>query len=128
MAGAQPLTRGLVFFAHGSRDPAWAAPFEAVAREARRLDPALHVQLAYLELMTPALPAAVDTAAAAGVQRLRIVPLFLGRGRHVGEDLSRRGAAERARHPGLAFELTPAIGEFPAVAAAMAHAAIAPTP
>jgi len=32
-------TRGLVLLAHGARDPAWAAPFEAIARRVRALWP-----------------------------------------------------------------------------------------
>lgn len=124
MAGTQPLTEGIIFFAHGSRDPAWAAPFEAVAARARQLAPQTCVQLAYLELMVPALPEAVESCAAAGVRRLRIVPLFLGRGRHVGEDLAKLVEAARTLHPDMTFELAPAIGEAPEVVQAMAHVAI----
>ena len=44
---------GLILFAHGARDAAWAAPFEAVAARARAQRPAWLVALAYLELMAP---------------------------------------------------------------------------
>jgi sirohydrochlorin ferrochelatase len=30
-----PMTQGLILFAHGARDPRWAAPFEAVAARVR---------------------------------------------------------------------------------------------
>ena len=29
------MKRGLLLFAHGARDPAWARPFEAIARRVR---------------------------------------------------------------------------------------------
>ena len=44
---------GLILFAHGSRDAAWAAPFEAVAARLRHQRPQWRVLLAYLELMQP---------------------------------------------------------------------------
>ena len=49
------MSDGLILFAHGARDPRWAAPFEAVARRIRERRPQLQLQLAYLELMAPSL-------------------------------------------------------------------------
>ena len=46
---------GLLLFAHGARDPRWAAPFEAVAAAVRGARPGTPVQLAYLEFMSPTL-------------------------------------------------------------------------
>ena len=48
--------RGTIVFAHGSRDPLWRVPIEAVARHIQSLAPQLHVRCAYLELMLPDLP------------------------------------------------------------------------
>ena len=39
--------RGLVLFAHGARDPRWAAPFEAVAARVRAHRPGVEVRLRY---------------------------------------------------------------------------------
>lgn len=50
--------RGLLLFAHGARDAAWAAPFQAVVQRVRTEQPALQVALAFLELMLPDLPTA----------------------------------------------------------------------
>ena len=54
-----PTPHGIVLFAHGSRDPAWRAPIEAIAARMRAIEPAARVVCAYLELTEPSLPDAV---------------------------------------------------------------------
>jgi sirohydrochlorin cobaltochelatase len=116
-------SRGLLLFAHGARDPRWAEPFEAVAARTRALQPAWAVQLAFLEFMTPNLLDAGSTLAAAGCERVDIVPLFLGAGGHVRKDLPVLVDALRAAHPLVAWQLQRAVGEQPGVIEAMAQAA-----
>jgi sirohydrochlorin cobaltochelatase len=116
--------RGLILFAHGAREPAWAAPFEAVAARLRVERPGWHVVLAYLELMQPALPAAAASLVQAGCARVDIVPMFLGSGGHVRRDLPLLVQQLRERHPGVQWSLHGAIGEHPDVIDAMALAAL----
>ena len=116
--------RGIVLFAHGSRDPAWRAPIEAVAARMRELDPATRVVCAYLELTTPDLPAAARALLTDGVTRITVWPMFLGAGRHAREDLPRLLAQLRAQHPAVDFTLREAIAEHPGVLQAMASAAL----
>jgi sirohydrochlorin cobaltochelatase len=118
------MTRALVLFAHGARDPRWAEPFEAVADRVRQAAPALAVRLAFLETMTPTLADAVAALAAAGATDVDVVPLFLGSGGHLRQDLPPLVDAVRAAHPGLAIRLHAAIGEDAAVLDAMARAAL----
>ena len=47
-AHTQTPEHGLLLFAHGARDPAWALPFEAVARRCRDERPAQPVVLAFI--------------------------------------------------------------------------------
>lgn len=117
--------RGLILFAHGSRDPQWRAPMEAVAARATALQPEVLTRCAYLELMAPDLPACVEDMAAQGVSDLTIVPMFLGVGRHAREDLPALLAQLQARHPQLRFELRPAIGEDARVVDMLARLALA---
>jgi sirohydrochlorin cobaltochelatase len=119
------MTRGLILFAHGARDRRWAAPFEAVADRARAALPAARVCLAYLEFMSPSLPEAAAELAAAGCTRIDVVPMFLGAGGHVRQDLPRMVGALRLAQPQLQFTLHPAVGEIDSVIAAMAAAAAA---
>lgn len=102
---------GILLFAHGSRDERWRLPVEAVARRIDALAPGSLVSAAYLELAEPGLEAAADSLIAAGAAEIRVLPLFLGVGRHLREDLPRLMAALEARHPAVSFSLRPAIGE-----------------
>ena len=116
--------QALVLFAHGARDARWAAPFEAVAERIRAAAPGLPVALAFLELMTPSLGEAVARLVAEGATRVDVVPLFLGTGGHLRQDLPRLVDALRAAHPAVAIHLHAAIGEHAAVSEAMARAAL----
>ena len=115
---------GLLLFAHGARDPRWAEPFEAVAGRVRPAAPCLPVVLAYLELMAPTLAAAVDKLVADGATTVDVVPLFLGTGGHLREDLPPLVDALRSAHPDVTIRLHAAIGEHAAVSEAMARAAL----
>jgi sirohydrochlorin cobaltochelatase len=119
------LKDGIVLFAHGSRDPEWSRPFERIAS---LLSKNFLVRVAYLELMRPSLDEAVASLAAAGVQSIRVVPVFLGHGGHVKEDLPKLVAAAGTRHPGLKLVLEKPIGEQPAVIEAIAEAIAAGIP
>jgi sirohydrochlorin cobaltochelatase len=119
------MARALVLLAHGARDPRWAEPFEAVAARVRAAAPGVPVVLAFLELMQPSLAEAVAALVAEGVTRVDVVPLFLGTGGHLRQDLPPLVEALRVAHPGVAIGLHAAIGEHAAVIDAMARASLA---
>ncbi|MEH3086434.1 MAG: CbiX/SirB N-terminal domain-containing protein [Xylophilus ampelinus] len=119
---------GIVLFGHGSRDPLWRLPIESVAERIRAREPGVPVRCAYLELTEPDLATACDELAAEGVRALRILPMFLGVGRHAREDLPALVDAVRARHPGLRVELRRAVGEEPALLDLLATLAGGPAP
>lgn len=116
--------RGTILLAHGSRDPLWRKPIEAVASHIQEIAPAVHVRCAYLELTAPDLPTSAAELAALGVAAITVVPLFLGVGKHARDDLPTLMAALQANHPGIAFDLRPAIGEEARVIELMARIAI----
>jgi sirohydrochlorin cobaltochelatase len=118
------VTRGLLLFAHGARDPRWSQPFEAVAAQVQGADATLAVELAYLEYMAPTLREAGERLAARGCSRVDVVPLFLGAGGHVRQDLPALLGELAALHPQTQWRLRPAVGETPSVIAAMARAAL----
>ena len=119
------MSRAIVLFAHGARDPCWAEPFEAIAARVRNAAPGCEVALAFLELMAPTLQDAAANLVAAGATRIDVVPLFLGSGGHLRHDLPPLVAALRAAHLRVDIRLHAAIGEHAAVVAAMAAAAVA---
>jgi sirohydrochlorin cobaltochelatase len=109
------MTRAVVLFGHGSRDPQWREPMEAVARRIRARVAQVEVRCAFLEIEQPDLASAVAELAAAGAESVRILPMFLGAGRHAREDLPRLIEQCRHAHPTLAIDLQPPIGESPRV-------------
>jgi len=115
---------GLLLFAHGARDPRWAAPFQDVAARVRAARPGVPVRLAFLEFMVPDLREAGRQLAAEGCTRVEVLPLFLGAGGHVRKDLPALLAELGRAHPGVAWQLHPAVGELDPVIAAMADAAV----
>lgn len=111
--------RALVLFAHGARAASWAAPFERLRELTAARVPAVPVSLAFLELMEPRLPAEVARLAAAGIDEVTVVPVFLGQGGHLLRDLPLLVEQLRIDHPGLTVTVAGAVGEDPAVLAAM---------
>lgn len=120
----EPLTRATILFAHGSRDPLWRLPIEAVATQMRASNPLCEVRCAYLELTEPDLASSAAELVALGMTTLTVVPLFLGVGRHAREDLPVLMMDLKQRFPHVSFELRPAVGEDPRVIALLADVAL----
>nr|MDP2191998.1 CbiX/SirB N-terminal domain-containing protein [Rhodoferax sp.] len=115
---------GTILLGHGSRDPLWRQPIEAVASRIRDMAPALHVRCAYLELTLPDLSISATELATLGVTSITVLPLFLGVGKHARDDLPLQIAALQASHPHIAFNLRPAIGEEEQVIELLARIAL----
>lgn len=113
--------RGLILFAHGARDPRWAAPFEKLQQITQQAQPEITVCNAYLEFMQPDLPAAVAQLMQAQCGDITIVPVFLGQGGHVLRDLPLLIADLHQQYPGLRLSKVDAVGEDTAVLQAMAQ-------
>ena len=120
-------TRGIVLFAHGSRDPLWRRPVEAVAERIRAQAPDVPVACAYLEMTEPDLPTAAGALVKAGAGTVTVVPMFLGVGKHAREDLPVLMAALRGSHPGVEFVQAAAVGEDPRLLDQLAHIALHPS-
>ena len=124
MTHSPPPPRSIVLFAHGSRDPQWRTPIEAVAAQIRARQPGTPVSCAYLELCTPSLPEAATDLIAAGAREIRVFPLFFGVGKHAREDLPLLIEEIRTAHPGVSVELLPTAGEYGELTALMASIAL----
>lgn len=114
---------GVILLSHGSRDPLWRAPLEAVQALIARTQPALPCCSAYLELTPPSLAEAAEQLIAQGVTQLRITPLFLGTGTHARKDIPQLVAELRSRHPEIHVEVQPSVGEDPRLTALLAQIA-----
>ena len=105
--------RGIILLAHGSRDERWREPIEAVAARVTAINPQARVVCAYMELATPDLRTASAALIASGARSLRVVPLFLGMGKHAREDLPLQLDALRETWPNIEFQLANIVGEEP---------------
>lgn len=115
---------GIILFAHGARDPRWADPFRRVADRVRCDAPALPLELAFLEFMSPDLGEAARLLAARGVRSIAVVPLFFGPGGHLRTGLPQLARAAMAALPGVTIDIAPAAGEDDGVVGALAAYAI----
>ena len=121
---AQPMAQqAIVLFSHGSRDPLWRAPIEAVAARIAAQHPERPVMCAYLELCEPSLDLAVDQLVRQGATGVTVVPMFLGTGKHARTDLPLLLEGLRAAHPQVRLHVQPAVGEDPRLTALMAEIA-----
>ncbi len=107
------MSEALILFAHGSRDPEWVKPFEALREKLQQRSPHVAVALAYLEASPPSLDETIRALAARGVTTLRVLPLFLAMGKHLRNDIPALAARVAAAHAGLTIEFLPALGEAP---------------
>lgn len=123
MKNTDPL-HGIILFAHGSRDPLWHKPIEAVAALIATQSPSTPVVCAYLEFSTPDLATATQTLLDRGVRTITLLPMFLGVGKHAREDLPKLVFEMEDAHPGLHFTLKPAVGEDPRLVQLLAQMAL----
>lgn len=105
------MKSALVLFAHGARDAQWSEPFRAMQKAVASRRPDLTVELAFLEIMQPALGDCVTHLAKSGHERIVIAPLFLAQGGHLKKDLPRLLKDLGAKHPAADISVLPPIGE-----------------
>ncbi|MDO8932817.1 MAG: CbiX/SirB N-terminal domain-containing protein [Rhodocyclaceae bacterium] len=117
--------KGIILFGHGARNPEYVQPFQRIRAALLALEPQAEVEIGFLELTQPSFEAAVDALTARGIRQITVVPIFFAPGRHVLKDLPPLAASAMDRHPDLAIEIAPAVGESPLVVDAMARFALA---
>ena len=107
--------QAIVLFAHGARDPEWAAPFNIIQTQLQAARPETQVLLAFQDFMTPTLEAAVTQVVARGARRIVLVPLFMAQGGHLKQDLPLLVGKIRQQHPQIELRVMPAIGDAPEI-------------
>jgi sirohydrochlorin cobaltochelatase len=116
---------GLLLFAHGARDPAWARPFEIITERLQAARPDTPVAMAYLEFMSPDMDGAAAQLAAAGCTRVHVMPLFLGTGGHVRRDVPLLLDRLREQHgDAIEWQLHAPLGDQDAVLNAIGQACL----
>ncbi|MGH8648676.1 MAG: sirohydrochlorin chelatase [Burkholderiales bacterium] len=101
----------LVLFAHGARDAPWSEPFRAIRQAVATRRPDLTVELAFLELMQPALGDCVAQLVKDRHTRITVAPLFLAQGGHLKKDLPLLLKELKKKHPAADIAVLPPSGE-----------------
>lgn len=104
-----------LLIAHGSRRPEANADLAALAEQVRETGRFETVEIAYLELAEPDIPAGAARCVERGATEVRMLPYFLSMGRHVAEDLEKHRREFAERYPGVRFLLCPPLGLHPKV-------------
>jgi sirohydrochlorin cobaltochelatase len=113
--------QAIVLLGHGARDARWREPFDRLALRVATRAATAKVVVAFLEIMQPDLAGAIERLVADQRLRIHVVPVFLGEGGHVREDVPRLIDAARSRHPEAEITLGRAVGEDEAVLEAIAE-------
>lgn len=116
------MAAALILFAHGARDPEWAAPIRRVQAAIRAANPHVRVEAAFLEFMAPSLQDCAAALAEEGVRRIVVLPMFIAQGGHLKREVPEIIASLQSRYPVVDFQLATAVGENEAVIQAMADA------
>lgn len=107
------MTKALLLIAHGSRRAEANADLHHVAEQilARGRYPV--VQVSYLELAEPTIPAGGELCVRQGAMEVVMLPYFLSAGVHVREDMEAARAELAARFPHVTFTLAEPLGRHP---------------
>lgn len=100
----------LVIAGHGTRDRAGQDAARALVERVRALLPGVRVEAGFVELTPPSIDEALGGVLAAGARSAVVVPLMIGTGGHVREDIPEAIAAGRRDHHGATVVYTRHLG------------------
>ena len=104
--------RGIILFAHGSRDPQWRETFTRLERMIAGQAKGAAVRAAFLRDLEPGIFSVADDMAAGGCERITIIPMFLAAGAHSARDFPEIAGELERKHGGVVFEWTDVIGRW----------------
>ncbi len=115
LPGRPIVNPGIIVFAHGSRIEAANEAVRSTAAGLARAGCFQYVEAAFLELGEPDLEGAVAKLAAAGVERIIVVPYFLTLGIHLERDLPSLVQSISKSYNSLEITVTPPLDGHPAL-------------
>lgn len=107
------MIHAALLIAHGSRRAAANNDLVQLAQIVRQRKLFPLVEIAYLELAEPTIPAAATSCVKQGAECVRMFPYFLSAGEHVAGDLEKFRRQFSFEYPGVRFELCPPLGLHP---------------
>jgi len=109
------MSTAILLIAHGSRRSQANADLRVVAHALKARLPEQIVEIAYLELADPGIPAGLQACLDQGSQSIKILPYFLSAGAHVTEDLERFRREFEMKNPAIKCQLCPPLGLHPLI-------------
>ena len=107
------MSAAILLIAHGSRRSEANRDLVHLADMLRPRLPGRIVEIAYLELAEPSIPAGLKRCLEQGAKEIDMLPWFLSAGSHVTEDLTRFRDEFMAAHRGVTIALHPPLGLHP---------------
>ena len=111
----------LLLVAHGSRRASSNEEVHRLAEQLKSLAGTQYadVSVAFLELVEPSIPAAIQTAIDKAAQEIIVLPYFLSRGRHVVTDVPTQVQIKQTEYPQVKITIAPYLGAEQASLAAL---------
>jgi sirohydrochlorin cobaltochelatase len=103
----------LVLIAHGSHDPRWRASVEKLTESLQADLGPVKVRLAYMECTPPTLLDVASAAVRAGINKIRVLPLFLTGQGHLVRNVQPLVDQLRKAHGHIEVTLLPPVGQHP---------------
>lgn len=102
----------LIILAHGSRREESNLEIKSLTEKVRALaGPEYgHIEYAYLELIEPSLPQAIDNSINNGALNITVFPYFLNSGNHVKRDIPEMIKTAEEKYPDCIFNVSACIG------------------
>jgi len=102
----------LIILAHGSRREESNLEIKTLAEQVKALAGTEYdlVEYAYLELIEPSLPQAIDNSINNGASNITVLPYFLNSGNHVKRDIPEMIKTAEEKYPTCLFKVSACIG------------------
>lgn len=108
------VEKGLVFVAHGSRNPMSNQQIANLVNEVRISTKEKYTYLshAFLELAEPSISDVINQQIQAGAREIAIFPYFLSNGNHVLRDIPALIQTFQNKFPSIIFTILPVFGNY----------------
>lgn len=121
----EPVTHGLILFAHGSLDKNWGQVITDLQNRVSGKLGNVTVKVAFLQDSDPTIFEIVEELVITGCERISITPIFLAKGAHAAKDFPKIEKKLKKDYPETTFEWTDVIGQWEETLDAFAGALIA---
>jgi sirohydrochlorin ferrochelatase len=95
---------------HGSRAKGFDKAMTSLAKSLKKSAPYRDVSCAFLEIVSPSIPEAIDRAVERGAKTLKLLPYFVHLGNHVKKDIPEIIKRAKKKHPSVQMVLCPYLG------------------